>query len=243
MFYLEFLEGLHERLAPRTYLEIGVERGHSLACSRCPSIAIDPAAEIDQDLSAPVSLVRSTSDDYFAGLARDGLTPFEGLPVDLAYIDGMHHFEFALRDFIGVERYGAPSSVIALDDVFPRNVDEAARVRHTQAWTGDVFRMQLALKTHRPDLQQIKVDTEPTGTLLVVGLDPASGVLSEALDDIVRNFVEPDPQPVPAHIFSRAGAISAEKALALELWDELRAARRHTARTGAAATDRAEASG
>jgi hypothetical protein len=238
MFYLEFLAGLHERLAPRTYLEVGVERGHSLACSRCPSIGIDPAAEIDQELVAPVSLVRLTSDEYFAGLARDGETPFGELPVDLAYIDGMHHFEFALRDFIGVERYSAPTSVVALDDVFPRNVDEAARVRHTQAWTGDVFRIQLALKTHRRDLRQIKVDTEPTGTLLVVGLDPSSRVLAEALDDIVRHFVEPDPQPVPANIFKRTGAISAKKALALDLWDELRAARAHSARTEPAVAGR-----
>jgi hypothetical protein len=225
MFYLEFLEGLHERLAPRTYLEIGVERGHSLACSRCPSIGVDPAPEVDQDLVAPVSLVRSTSDEYFAGLARDGKTPFGDLPIDLAYIDGMHHFEFALRDFIGVERYAATSSVVALDDVFPRSVDEAARVRHTQAWTGDVFRLQLALKTHRPDLRQIKVDTEPTGTLLVVGLDPSNRVLTDALDDIVRHFVEPDPQPVPPNIFRRSGAISAKKALGLDLWAELTAAR------------------
>ena len=228
MFYLEFLAGLHERLAPRTYLEIGVEYGHSLALSRCRSIGIDPDAHVGQ-LSPGVSLVGSTSDDYFAELARRHRTPFGALPIDLAYIDGMHHFEFALRDFIGVERYASPTSVVMFDDIFPRNVDEAARLRHTRAWTGDVFRLPRAFKVNRPDLRQIKVNTEPTGTLLVVGLDPSSRVLADRLDDIVRDFVEPDPQPVPAAIFTRAGAISAKKALALELWDELKAARDHNA--------------
>jgi len=228
VFYLDFLAGLHERLAPRTYLEIGVEYGHSLALSRCRSIGIDPDAHVGQ-LGPDTSLVSSTSDDYFAELGRRDRTPFGALPIDLAYIDGMHHFEFVLRDFIGVERYATRTSVVVFDDIFPRNLDEAARVRHTQAWTGDVFRLPRALKVNRPDLRQIKVKTEPTGTLLVVRLDPSSRVLTERLDDIVREFVEPDPQPVPAEVFRRTGAVSARKALALELWDELRAARDHDA--------------
>ncbi|HEY3943670.1 MAG TPA: hypothetical protein VGL78_00455 [Solirubrobacteraceae bacterium] len=60
MFYLDFLRGLHERLAPRTYLEIGVAQGHSLALSRCRSVGIDPVA-VDQELLAPTSLLRCTS--------------------------------------------------------------------------------------------------------------------------------------------------------------------------------------
>src|SRR5256885_12302956 len=35
-----------------------------------------------------------------------------GRPVDLAFIDGMHLFEFALRDFVNLERYCAPGSTI-----------------------------------------------------------------------------------------------------------------------------------
>ena len=105
MFYLDFLRGLHERLAPRTYLEIGVAQGHSLALSRCRSVGIDPAFAVDQELLAPTSLLRRTSDAYFAGLERAGERPFDRLPIDLAYIDGMHHFEYAVRDFISIERY------------------------------------------------------------------------------------------------------------------------------------------
>jgi Methyltransferase domain len=222
MFYLEFLRALHERLEPRTYLEIGMAQGHSLALSRCASVGIDPAFCVDQEIACPVSLLRCTSDEYFARLSRDGSTPFGELPVDLSYIDGMHHFEYALRDFVGAERYSAPSSVIAFDDVLPRDVEEAARDRDEMPWTGDVFRIPIALKAHRPDLLLLMVDTEPAGTLLVAKLDPSNRALANALDDIVRDYVMPDPQSVPPEILDRTGAMLPENALALPLWEELK---------------------
>jgi hypothetical protein len=137
----------------------------------------------------------------------------------------MHHFEFALRDFIGLERHAAPSSVIAFDDVLPRNQQEAVRYDPVGPWTGDVFRICAALREYRPDLNQILVNTEPTGMLLVTGLDPGNDKLAAAYGDIVQRYVVPDPQPVPQEVFSRVGAIEAADALALPLWDELRAAR------------------
>jgi len=225
MHYLEFMAALHERLAPRTYLEIGVAGGHSLAVSRCASVGVDPGFAVDQEVLAPVSLWRCTSDEYFRSLGEGSRTPFGELPIDLTYIDGMHLFENAMRDFIGAERYSSPSSVIAFDDVLPRNINEAARNPAMFPWTGDVFRIRFALKKHRPDLKQVLVDTEPTGTLLVARLDPASSVLCDRLDEIVRDYVQPDPQPVSAAVLTRAGAITPRRALSLKLWDELAAAR------------------
>ena len=92
-------------------------------------------------------------------LEAEGTPPFGGLPIDFAYIDGMHLLEYALRDFIGVEQYSARSSVVAFDDVLPRNVEEAARDRHVMPWTGDVFRIPLVLTEHRPDL--VVLSTSP----------------------------------------------------------------------------------
>ena len=48
-----------------------------------------------------------TSDDFFA--SHDLAQVLGGRPVDLAYIDGMHQFEFALRDFMNLERYVGPA--------------------------------------------------------------------------------------------------------------------------------------
>jgi hypothetical protein len=225
MHCLEFLRGLHERLAPRTYLEIGVAQGHSLALSRCRSIGVDPAFTVDQHILAPVSLLRTTSDDYFAQLERVGARAFGKLPVDFAYVDGMHHFEYALRDFIGVERHSAPSTLVAFDDVLPRNAEEAAREPKALPWTGDVFRIVPALAEHRPDLLALVVATEPTGTLVVARLDPENRVLEQRLDEIVRHYVQPDPQSIPEEVLERTHAISPATALDLDNWEELRRSR------------------
>ena len=222
MFYLDFLSRLHELLQPRTYLEIGVSRGASLSISRCRSIGVDPAFSVDHELLAPVSLVRATSEDFFGRLDRSGVRPFGATPVDLAFIDGLHHFEFALDDFINVERFSAPTSVIVFDDIFPRDVAEAARAIRDVDWTGDVFRIPGALAAHRPDLRIMAVDTAPTGLLVVSSLDPSSKVLPELRDELVRETVKPDPQDVPAAVFAREGSLSPDEVLRLDLWKGLR---------------------
>ncbi len=221
MFYLDFLSRLHELLRPRTYLEIGVARGASLSVSRCRSIGIDPAFAVDHELLAPVSLVRATSEEFFDRLERAGAGPFGATPVDLAFIDGLHHFEAALDDFINVERHSSRSAVIVFDDIFPRDEDEGARAPREVNWTGDVFRIPAALAACRPDLQIMTVDTEPTGLLVVSDLDPASTVLAELRDELVRQTVRPDPQDVPAAVLAREGAVSPESAIRLDLWARL----------------------
>ena len=137
MRYLSFLRKVHRLLAPERYLEIGIRSGTSLALARCRAVGIDPTFAIDAKVDCDLALFRTTSDEYFA--RDDQLGPTGGEPFDLAFIDGLHLFEFALRDFINTERHCSAKSLIIFDDVLPRTVDEAARVRHTAAWTGDVF--------------------------------------------------------------------------------------------------------
>lgn len=219
MRYLDFLGVLHERLAPATYLEIGIRNGNSLALSRCRSVGIDPAYQLTAQLDGDVALFRTISDEYFSRPAP--LEPFGGQPVELAFIDGLHLFEFALRDFVNVERHATPSSVVVFDDVFPRTVDEAARERHTKSWTGDVYKVLAVLQENRPDLTCLCVGTEPTGLLVVVGLDPTSTVLADSYDRIVAEHVTPDPQPVPADILSRITALPPQRVLDAPLWQLL----------------------
>lgn len=221
--YLEVLRELHERLRPRTYLEIGVETGKSLTLAKCRSIGVDPDFSVVFELEGEISLHRTTSDEFFA---RPDPTAWLGRPVDLAFIDGMHRFEFALRDFINLEKHCTWSSVIVFDDMLPRSVDEAARNRHTSGWTGDVFRIMRVLRKYRPDLELILVNTRPTGLLLVLGLDPASTVLEDHYDEIVATTVKEDPQPVPRAIFDRKGARRAEAVLRSPVWGVIRRSRR-----------------
>jgi hypothetical protein len=100
-------------------LEIGIRTGRSMVLSRTRSIGVDPNFKIDMPIHCDVQLIKATSDDFFA--EGDPLAHFEGAPVDLAFIDGMHLSDFALRDFINIEPYMADTGVVVLDDVLPRN--------------------------------------------------------------------------------------------------------------------------
>jgi hypothetical protein len=216
----EFLCGVHQRLAPRTYFEIGVDTGASLSLARCRAIGVDPSFRVSAPLSGDITLVRSTSDDFFG--QSGPLERFGETPVDLAFIDGMHHAEFAYRDFLHTERYCGPASVVVFDDVLPRSSIEAARLRQTKQWAGDVFKTVDVIRSLRPDLAIVLVDTAPTGTALALCLDPASTVLADHYDDVLDQLVAPDPQDVPDRILSRTGAVDPRALLDSPLWDLLR---------------------
>ena len=145
--------------------------------------------------------------------------------VDLAFIDGMHLVEFALRDFMNIERFTLPTSVIVFDDVLPRSIVEAARDRTTKFWAGDVFKMQAILSTYRPDLVAIPVNTAPTGLLVVLRPDARNDELREHYDAIVAGAIRPDPQAVPEAILGRDDAVAPNGILSSGIWSALVAAR------------------
>lgn len=228
----DFLAEIHARYRPRTYLEIGVNDGKSLQLSRVPSIAVDPAFRVTKSIRCDVHLVRATSDAFFRRTdpirhLRSGRNPFRNLRkrrpafghylggnvIDLAFIDGLHLFEFALRDFMNVERFSGPASVIVLDDIYPRDTDEAARKQHTRAWAGDVYKIVEVLRRHRPDLVVLPMDTEPTGMLVVLGADATSSALAEAYDTLLAEHVSPDPQTVPDDVLERREAVDPRRFL------------------------------
>jgi hypothetical protein len=219
----DFLQELHRAYQPRSYLEIGINAGYSLTLSRARTIAVDPAFKITSELHCDLQVVKATSDDFFA--REDALAHFPDRSVDLAFVDGLHLFEFALRDFINVERHADWSSVIIVDDVLPRSVVEASRERLTTAWTGDVFKLTEVLARYRPDLVLLPLDTRPTGVLLVLGANPRRTVLSDQYDAIVAEHVYPDPQRVPEAVLRRENAIDPASIIGSSVLAELRLAR------------------
>lgn len=183
--YVPFLGRVHTALSPDFYLEIGVRRGVSLALATCPSLAIDPIPELDVPPPEHQKVIRQTSDHFFEFSAPGVLAD---VAIDLAFIDGMHLFEFVLRDFMNVERYAHELTLAVIDDVFPVHSTHAARRRTTAAWTGDVWKIYDCLSQNRPDLALIPVDTSPSGMLLVFGLNPANGTLRQLYNPLVRRY-------------------------------------------------------
>jgi hypothetical protein len=219
----DFLREVHRAYQPTSYFEIGIGTGRSLGLSRTRTIAVDPAFKIKSEIRCDIQVVKATSDDFFA--REDALTHFREGRIDLAFIDGLHLLEFALRDFMNVERHAAWTSVIVVDDVLPRKVTEASRERSTKAWAGDVFKLSDVLGVYRPDLLVLPLDIDPTGVLLVLGADPENRVLEELHDEIVEKYVQPDPQLVPAAVLRRDTAIDPASITDSDVWSQLRNAR------------------
>jgi hypothetical protein len=223
MDYLAFIRGVHERLEPPTYFEIGIRFGASLALSKATTIGVDPAYELRHQAPEGAELFRDMSDDFFA--RDDPLRHFDGRPAAMSFIDGMHLAEYALRDFINVEAHSHWTSAVIFDDILPRDAEEAARERTTRVWAGDVFKIMGILDQHRPDLVVLRIGTQPTGLLLVLGLDPASRVLGERYDELESEIATPDPQELPRDVVEHKRVIDPGKVLDASFWELLREAR------------------
>jgi hypothetical protein len=179
--YYELLARIHQYLRPRTYLEIGVHEGDSLSLALPETIAVgvdpSPAASLPG-----ARIVRATSDEFFAGPDA-----FGGRPIDLAFIDGLHLFEQALRDFLNVERLASPASTVLVHDCLPIDKETSSRERTTIVWSGDVWKLIVCLRRYRPDLAIATVDVPPTGLAIITNLNPAAPELpvDEACEELM----------------------------------------------------------
>ena len=183
--YLEFLRRLHRKLQPEWYLEVGTFRGQSLAQCDCNFVAVDPRFKIDAPVISGTGrhmyFHQMTSDAFF----ESGFAERNGITFDFAFLDGLHHFETLLRDFIGAERLMKPDGTIALHDCCPTSVEMVGRDKTAGMWTGDVWKTVKILKAVRPDLEIEITSARPTGLAIVRNLDPESTVLTERYDDLV----------------------------------------------------------
>ncbi|MGQ7244749.1 O-linked N-acetylglucosamine transferase family protein [Salinicola sp. V024] len=178
------LATIHAKAKPNIYLEIGVQTGKSLALAKCHSIGIDPNPCISHPLNSNHVIFNMTSDDFFATTANETIDD----TIDFSFIDGMHLFEYALRDFINVEKHSHYNTIVAIDDIFPGHPNQALRERITQNWTGDVWKLVEILEAYRPNLHITFLNAYPTGLLIVKGLDPENTILSQNYDEIVARY-------------------------------------------------------
>lgn len=210
--YKNLMKALHLALKPKTYFEIGTSSGASLVLAECESMAVDPRFNIQFDVRSnkpALHLFEEFSDDFFAKHNPRGYFQ-DKRGFDFAFLDGMHHYENLLRDFMNAERYAEPGAAFLLHDCFPvapacatrRNesrqfaYDTALPVTQQKSgWTGDVWKVVAALREFRPDLRIYCFDTPPSGLVLVTGMDPNSRVLFDKYDDIIARFMDADLTP------------------------------------------------
>jgi hypothetical protein len=199
-FYDKVLDRLHKILKPKTYFEIGTLYGATLALSRCASIAVDPKF----DLKIPALLDKTelhfyqqTSDDFFGSNSPSSIF---GRPIDFAFLDGMHLFEYLLRDFLHTEAHCKNNSIICMHDCMPTDSYVGRRdgndrkwmetSSHPEWWAGDVWKTAAILLRFRPDLKIYAFNAPPTGLLAITNLNPSSTVLSDRYFNLLEQYRE-----------------------------------------------------
>lgn len=213
--YRELLLAIHASLKPSTYVEVGVSAGGSLMQANPDTFAvgIDPDPKFDvSTLPRNHKVFVSTSDDFFRDNDLKGL--LDNKPLELAFVDGMHLFEFALRDFINLERYCTADSTIIVHDCYPIDTHVASRKRYTLVWCGDVWKLILCLKKYRPDLHVEVVPSPPSGLAVIRNLDPDSTVLADHLKEIYEEYGPMSYAVLGDDKASKLNLLSADEAMA-----------------------------
>lgn len=192
--YEAFFAMLHKRYLFDWYMEIGCRTGEVFANVGGRTIAVDPYFQASKNVigSKPALHVFQTkSDDFFAS----NFLEHNKIAISFSFLDGMHLFEYLLRDFINTERNSHPKGVIAMHDCCPRNGAMTTRDLDNlpaRSWTGDVWKLLPILQHYRPELDIVVLDCSFTGLVLVSGLDPSNDVLAKNYNDIVKAYADLD---------------------------------------------------
>lgn len=145
-------------LGARRYLEIGVHRGKTFfAVDIADKVGVDLKFQFDIALRPPNErFYETTSDEWFR-------TWTETEPFDIIFIDGLHVFDQALRDFCNSLLLAHGKTVWLIDDTVPSDVYSAwprqnEAMSQLQAdfgyrstrkvfatWHGDVFKLVFAI--------------------------------------------------------------------------------------------------
>ncbi len=196
--YIDFMKNMNLHCHPSAYFEIGTETGASVAAFSCASVCVDPNFKLSVDVvgqKPSLNLFQMPSDTFFSSFDLRSLLP---AGPDVSFLDGMHRFEYLLRDFINVERLCHNRSSIMIHDCYPVNNrmalrqhvigDESESGATRFGWTGDVWKIVPILKQHRPDLRMFVINAPPSGLLVINNLDPSSEVLDERYFQILEEY-------------------------------------------------------
>jgi len=157
-----------------TYLEIGVFAGGVFFPVKAKrKIAVDPEftfgkfkrrKKILKNLSNfNASYYEISSDDFFDKYA-DAL--FKDRPIDICLIDGMHEYEYALRDVENTLNYLQQDGVIIMHDCNPRIAEAAISFQEWKNknyegnWNGNVWKTIIHLRSLRKDISVFVLDVD-----------------------------------------------------------------------------------
>ena len=171
---LFFLKKLFRNKKFRTYLEIGVFKGRVFfSVPAHNKIAVDPEFRFTRSVKVKKVFRRvsnlwakyyeKTSDDFFR---EDALKLFQNRKIDVCLIDGMHEYEFALRDIENSLKLLQENGVVLVHDCNPAtkeasvDFEEYKKRGFTRDWNGDVWKAIVHLRSLRDDINVFVLDCD-----------------------------------------------------------------------------------
>ncbi|MFL5741866.1 MAG: class I SAM-dependent methyltransferase [Flavisolibacter sp.] len=171
---LYFIERLIKEKRFRSYLEIGVFLGKVFFnVSAQKKIAVDPEFRFGLYRKAKrvfkkinnlwAKFYEKTSDDFFA---KDAPRIYSNKDLDLCLVDGMHEYQFALRDVENALKFLQSHGVIIMHDCNPQTAAEASsfeewkKINFKSNWNGDVWKTILHLRSLRNDINVFVLDCD-----------------------------------------------------------------------------------
>ncbi|MDP4283403.1 MAG: class I SAM-dependent methyltransferase [Bacteroidota bacterium] len=171
---VQLIQSLMKQKNLENYLEIGVFNGHAFFKIKSKfKIAIDPEFRFDllrkvgKTILNPYNLYnkyfQKTSDDFFKEDAPD---LFSQKKIQISLIDGMHEYDFALRDAENTLNYLSNDGVIILHDCNPQTKVAAGTFEEWESngnigtWNGDIWKTILHLRCFRDDINVFTLDCD-----------------------------------------------------------------------------------
>ncbi len=168
------IQSLIDKNGYNTYLEIGVFRGTNFFPIRAKKkIAIDPEFRIGgiknffnrvtNTTNKNAAYFEMESDRFFAEKAQSVLKD-GGISISL--IDGMHEYQYALRDAENVLDYLADDGVVVMHDCNPATEDANVSFQewkdrnYAGVWNGDVWKAIMHLRSTRNDINVFVLDCD-----------------------------------------------------------------------------------
>jgi hypothetical protein len=171
---LFFLKKLFRKKNFKTYLEIGVFTGRVFfSVPAHNKIAVDP--EFRFTTSKKIKKVfrrfsnlwakfyEKTSDDFFAD---DASNLFQKNKIDVALVDGMHEYNYALRDIENSLKFLQREGVVFVHDCNPEtreasvSFEEYKKRGFIEDWNGDVWKAIVHLRSLRNDVNVFVLDCD-----------------------------------------------------------------------------------
>lgn len=179
---IEVLNAIIDKKKVTNYLEIGVNRGKCLfnIMGAKKRYAVDPffnfstwkkiRAIIKNFHNLKNKYFEVTSDEFFKKNAKQ----LKNNPIDLAFIDGLHTYQQALKDTLNTLQYSNSDGVVLLHDcnpldelaAYPANsIDDARKdlqdnPNWKNIWNGDVWKTIVHIRKNHPELTAFVLDTD-----------------------------------------------------------------------------------